>query len=57
MGSTRKKGFSNLSNWDIVQELRILLMMRCFSEAHLAMEFDELAKKEEIAWRQRSRVK
>lgn len=36
--------------------LRLLSEDELLQKVHLAMEFEEVAKEEEIAWRQRSRI-
>jgi len=46
---------SQIANWEIIQEHKMLTDDEIL-QANLAMEFEEIAKKEEIAWKQRSRV-
>uniref|UniRef100_A0A0V0H7V7 Putative ovule protein n=1 Tax=Solanum chacoense TaxID=4108 RepID=A0A0V0H7V7_SOLCH len=45
-----------LSAWEVIQEQRVLTDDELVQKTDLAMEFEEESKKEEIAWRQRSRV-
>ncbi|WMV13599.1 hypothetical protein MTR67_006984 [Solanum verrucosum] len=47
---------SQIANWEIIQEHKMLTDDEILQKANLAMEFEEIAKKEEIAWKQRSRV-
>ncbi|KAG5585966.1 hypothetical protein H5410_046400 [Solanum commersonii] len=47
---------SQIANWEIIQEHRMLTDDEILQKVNLAMEFEEIAKKEEIAWKQRSRV-
>jgi len=46
-----------ISSWEILQDLRALSDDEILQKSHLPMEFEEVAKREEIAWTQRSRVK
>ncbi|WMV38706.1 hypothetical protein MTR67_032091 [Solanum verrucosum] len=45
-----------LAEMEKTQELRLLSEDELLQKVHLAMEFEEVAKQEEIAWRQRSRI-
>ncbi|WMV17703.1 hypothetical protein MTR67_011088 [Solanum verrucosum] len=45
-----------LKSREAIQENRSLTDDELVQKTHLAMEFEEIAKEEEIAWRQRSRV-
>lgn len=53
-----KKGdiLTQLNNLETIQEQRMLIDDELVQKAHLAMEFEEVAKREEITWRQRSRI-
>lgn len=58
-GSLEKKMvdiLNQVSCFDIIQEQRSLSDYELLTKENLAMEFEEIAKFEEIAWRQRSRV-
>lgn len=53
----RKEDILNqISSWEIIQEQRPLTDDELIQKTHLTMEFEEVAKKEEIAWKQRSRI-
>ncbi|WMV14420.1 hypothetical protein MTR67_007805 [Solanum verrucosum] len=53
----RKEDILNqISKWETVQEQRPLTDDELIQKTHLAMEFEEVVKKEEIAWKQRSRI-
>ncbi|WMV13369.1 hypothetical protein MTR67_006754 [Solanum verrucosum] len=53
----RKEEILNqLSILEKTQELRLLSEDELLQKVHLSMEFEDVAKNEEIAWRQRSRV-
>lgn len=53
----RKEDILNqIANWENIQDNSPLTDDEMLQKANLAMEFEELAKNEEIAWRQRSRV-
>ncbi|WMV48293.1 hypothetical protein MTR67_041678 [Solanum verrucosum] len=45
-----------LADLEKTQELRLLSEDELLQKVHLAMEFEKVAKEEEIAWRQRSRI-
>jgi len=69
-GKLKEWGKENKNNWrqrreDIlnhiiglenIMEQRALTVDELLQKVHLAMEFEEVAKNEEIAWRQRSRI-
>ncbi|KAG5599414.1 hypothetical protein H5410_030784 [Solanum commersonii] len=46
-----------ISSWETLQDQRALSDDELLQKSHLPMEFKEVAKREEIAWTQRSRVK
>ncbi|XP_059292232.1 uncharacterized protein LOC132045677 [Lycium ferocissimum] len=53
----RKEDILNqLANWEAVQEQRILTDDEAVQKSNLAMEYEEVARNEEIAWKQRSRI-
>lgn len=45
-----------LADLEKIQEQRVLSEDEIIQKMHLSMEFEEVSKNEEIAWRQRSRV-
>ncbi|WMV21816.1 hypothetical protein MTR67_015201 [Solanum verrucosum] len=47
---------SQISSWETIQEQRPLTDDEMIQKTHLGMEFEEVAKQEEIAWKQRSRI-
>lgn len=44
------------SNWETIQEERPLTDDELLQKANLTIDFEEVAKKEEIDWKQRSKV-
>lgn len=47
---------NQIASWERIHEERFLTDDEILQKTNLGMEFEELAKNEEIAWRQRFRV-
>lgn len=52
----REDILNQISSLDNIQELRPLTEDELLQKTHFAMEFEEVVRNEEIAWRQRSRI-
>jgi len=56
LGTQKQLVLTQLADLEEIQEYRMLQEEEVVSRMTLINEFEEIAKKEEIAWRQRSRV-
>lgn len=56
LGNTKKNVLKQLAELEKIQENRTLWPEEITSKATLISEFEDIAKREEIAWRQRSRA-